>query len=268
MLLRCSRRRLAATSACWARLAATPAASCCRQQQQHAAGHSSEAAPPPPLNTVVLLGSTREKRIGSKVGDYIVGRLEERGGHNVTVLDPRSASDGFFMQLMEKAFFHYKQDEEVPEALVETAAILRAADAYIVVTPEMNHTISPGLSNMMNYFGSSVYAKRPSGIATYSAGMWGGARCGVALRSYLSELGCLPVSATFQQAGAWKKNAFDDVSLAWPSSSLLWPALLPVCLISRCHPDTHTHTRLTPFCAESAAGGNAGSRWSGSKECN
>jgi|EP01047_Picozoa_sp_COSAG01_P056366 hypothetical protein len=27
---------------------------------------------------------------------------------------------------------------------------------------------------------------------------WGGARCGVALRAYLSELGCLPVSATFQ----------------------------------------------------------------------
>ena len=30
---------------------------------------------------------------------------------------------------------------------------------------------------------------------TYSAGQWGGVRAGVALRTTLSELGCLPVSA-------------------------------------------------------------------------
>jgi NAD(P)H-dependent FMN reductase len=170
------------------------------------------------LNTVVLVGSTREKRIGSKVADYIVARLEERG-HIVTVLDPRTACDGFFMHLMEKAFFHYKDGEDIPSALVETAAVIGAADAYVVVTPEMNHTIAPGLTNMMNYFGSSLYAKRPSGIATYSAGMWGGARCAVALRAYLSELGCLPVSATFQQAGAWKKNAFDEDGMLDPEGT-------------------------------------------------
>ena len=30
---------------------------------------------------------------------------------------------------------------------------------------------------------------------TYSAGQWGGTRAGVSLRTTLSELGCLPVSA-------------------------------------------------------------------------
>ena len=62
----------------------------------------------------------------------------------------------------------------------------------------------------MNYFGASVYAQRPAGVATYSAGMWGGARCGVALRSFLSELGCLPVSAMLQLPTAWKKGTFAD----------------------------------------------------------
>ena len=90
-----SRRRLAAP-----RIAAGASRSGCR----HRAASSAAAAP---LNTVVLLGSTRQKRIGSKVADYIVARLEERGGHAVTVLDPRSAGDGF---LMEKAYFHYKPD--------------------------------------------------------------------------------------------------------------------------------------------------------------
>ena len=166
----------------------------------------------------MLLGSTREKRIGDRVGNYLVSRLEARGGHSVKVLDPRTTGDGFFMTLMDKAFFHYKAGEEVPAALSQAAEVLRAADCYIVCSPEMNHTIAPGLTNMMNYFGSSVYSKKPSGIATYSAGVWGGARCGVALRSYLGELGCIAVSATFQQPGAWKPGAFDEAGQLDPES--------------------------------------------------
>ena len=57
---------------------------------------------------------------------------------------------------MEKAHFHYKADEEVPEPLIKTAELLQAADAFVVVVPEMNHTIAPGLTNMMNYFGSKA----------------------------------------------------------------------------------------------------------------
>jgi NAD(P)H-dependent FMN reductase len=86
----------------------------------------------------------RAKRIGGAVGDYLVGRLAARGGHEVTVIDPRTHEGGFFMQLMEKAHFHYRKGEAVPPELATTAAVLRAADAYIVCTPEMNHTISPG----------------------------------------------------------------------------------------------------------------------------
>ena len=177
-----------------------------------AARRSFSAGDAPPLNTVLILGSTRAKRIGGKVGAYLEAKLEERGGHAVTVLDPRTSQDGFFMRLMEKAYFHYREDEVAPPALEETAALLRSADAIVVASPEMNHTISPGLVNLMNYFGSSVYARKPSGIATYSAGMWGGARCGVALRAYLSELGCLPVSATFQLPGAFRPGTFDEAT--------------------------------------------------------
>lgn len=153
------------------------------------------------------------------MGRFLVSRLEQRGGHSVTVLDPRTTHDGFFMQLMEKAYFHYKKDETVPPELESTARVLRAADAIIVCTPEMNHTICPGLSNLMNYFGSSIYSKKPSGIATYSAGPWGGVRCGVALRAYLSELGCLPVSATFMLPMAWRPVTFDKNGLLDPESA-------------------------------------------------
>ena len=72
----------------------------------------------------------------------------------------------------------------------------------------------------MNYFGSSSYAQKASGIATYSAGMWGGARCGAALRPYLSELGCLPVSATMQLAGAWKPGTFETETGLLPEDAM------------------------------------------------
>ena len=162
-----------------------------------------------PLNVLLLLGSSRAKRIGEKVAVDVGQRIEARG-HSLSVMDPRESYEGFFMGLMEKALFHYKDGQEAPPPqLLAAAEQVQAADAYVIVTPEMNHTISPALTNMMNYFGGSMYANKTSGIVTYSAGMWGGARCGVALRAYLSELGCLPVSATAQLARVWRPGTFE-----------------------------------------------------------
>ena len=47
---------------------------------------------------------------------------------------------------------------------------------------------------MMGHFGGSNYAFKPSACVTYSPSPWGGMRCATALRPFLSELGCLPVS--------------------------------------------------------------------------
>jgi NAD(P)H-dependent FMN reductase len=71
---------------------------------------------------------------------------------------------------------------------------IKAADCFLVVTCEYNHTIPPALSSMLGHFGGSNYAFKPSGIVTYSPSPWGGTRAAMALRPMLSELGCLPVS--------------------------------------------------------------------------
>ena len=47
---------------------------------------------------------------------------------------------------------------------------------------------------MMDYFGGSTYSWKPSAIVAYSGGQFGGVRAAMALRPFLSELGCLPVS--------------------------------------------------------------------------
>ena len=71
---------------------------------------------------------------------------------------------------------------------------IREADCYLIVTAEYNHSLPPALSSMMGHFGGSCYGFKPSGIVTYSPGPYGGSRAAVALRPFLSELGCLPVS--------------------------------------------------------------------------
>ena len=88
----------------------------------------------------------------------------------------------------------FLKKEELPPAMEQMAQTLRDADCYLVIAPEYNHSIPPALSSMMGHFGGSCYAEKPSGIISYSAGPFGGARGAVALRPFLSELGCLPVS--------------------------------------------------------------------------
>ena len=101
------------------------------------------------------------------------------------------------LPLLEKAAFFYREGEEKPAVLAEMEQQVRAADAYIVVSGEYNHSIPPALANMMDYFGGSCYAYKPSGIVCYSPGIYGGMRAAMQLRCFLGELGCLSVSNIF-----------------------------------------------------------------------
>ena len=97
---------------------------------------------------------------------------------------------------------------------------IKAADAYIVVSGEYNHTVPPALSNMLDHF-LEEYFWKPSAIVCYSAGMFGGVRAAMTLRAMLAEMGMssipslLPVprvQAAFQDDGtptdeAWFKRS-------------------------------------------------------------
>eukprot|EP00899_Mesostigma_viride_P016216 jgi/Mesvir1/24596/Mv21915-RA.1 len=153
------------------------------------------------LKTVVFMGSARNtptpwggaKRAGTPVLKFVQNELGRRAvKHEVTVLDPVELK----LPLLETPHFFYKPGE-APEPLDKLAQIIREADCYVVVTAEYNHSIPPALKNMLDYFGGSNYAFKPSGIVSYSTGQWGGMRAAMSLRPILSELGCLPVSNLF-----------------------------------------------------------------------
>lgn len=144
---------------------------------------------------LVFLGTVRDStppapaRLGLRVARACV-QLLEADGATVELIDPLDiALDDVF-----KPHFAYTTSQ-VPEALNALAEKIAAADGYVMVSPEYNHAMSPALAHLLNHFGSSLYAFKPSAIVTYSAGQWGGARAAVNMRTFLAELGCLPVSA-------------------------------------------------------------------------
>lgn len=81
-----------------------------------------------------------------------------------------------------------------PKKMDDMRDAIKAADCYLFVSPESNHSIPSALKGMVDTFGCSNYAYKASGVITYSINPTGGVRCAIAMRPWLSELGCLPVS--------------------------------------------------------------------------
>ncbi|KAK3776200.1 hypothetical protein RRG08_008690 [Elysia crispata] len=144
------------------------------------------------LRCVLFLGSTREGRLGLRVARFMTSQLENRN-YQVDVFDPLELK----FPLLERALHHYKDRSAIPAWMLECEAKVKAADAFVVVSAEYNHSIPPALSNMMDHFGGSLFGYKPTGIVTYSPGIYGGMRAAMQLRSFLSELGTLSVSNIF-----------------------------------------------------------------------
>src|SRR5207244_6390479 len=87
---------------------------------------------------------------------------------------------------------------QAPEPLERLAAILKPADAYVIVSAEYNHSIPPALSNLLDHFLEEYFFK-PSAIVCYSPGAFGGVRAAMQLRAMLGEMGVssIPSMLTF-----------------------------------------------------------------------
>jgi|GEM_PF-48283 len=163
------------------------------------------------MNFLVFLGTSRDsspprpKRLGARVAKACIKHFEHYDEVAVTSdkAHNKSQKAQISVELVDvldyplhevfKPHFAYAKGR-APAELNELAGKIKAADGYIMISPEYNHSMSPALANLLNHFGSSLFSYKPSAIVTYSAGQWGGVRAAVNLRSFLSELGCLPVS--------------------------------------------------------------------------
>ncbi|WP_404342843.1 NADPH-dependent FMN reductase [Pseudoalteromonas mariniglutinosa] len=149
------------------------------------------------MKLLVFLGTVRDStppspaRLGERVARACINHLETQFSDvSVVLIDPLNYALGDVF----KPHFAY-HESKVPAQLDTLANKIATADGYVMISPEYNHTMSPALAHLLNHFGASLFSYKPSAIVTYSAGQWGGVRAAVNMRTFLAELGCLPVSA-------------------------------------------------------------------------
>jgi len=136
----------------------------------------------------VLLGSVRSERMGDRAAKWAIAQLQARG-HETVLVDAAALQ----LPLLDKMWKEIKESPPAKYAdlhskLAPLAELYLRADGFCIVSAEYNHTIPPGLTNLIDYF-LEEYFFRPSAIVCYSATAFGGVRAAMQLRALLAEAG-------------------------------------------------------------------------------
>ncbi|MEU7045863.1 NAD(P)H-dependent oxidoreductase [Streptomyces varsoviensis] len=155
-------------------------------------------APERPYRLAVIIGSTREGRFGPTVANWFVAQAARRDDVETHVID-----------LAETPLPMNLSGEPGPEAAAALAAVtprLAAADAFVVVTPEYNHSYPAPLKNLIDWHRDEWQAK-PVGFVSYG-GLSGGLRAVEHLRPVFAELHTVTVRDTISFHMPW--GQFDE----------------------------------------------------------
>lgn len=139
----------------------------------------------PPPRVLVVVGSTREERLGPVVADWFVREAAAHGGLDLDLLDLLDAG------LPERQGPGHPSRGEYPEPVRPFAARVASADGVVLVTPEYNHGYPASLKRALDAVGPEWRAK-PVAFVSYG-GVSGGIRAVEQLRQVVVELHMVPV---------------------------------------------------------------------------
>lgn len=139
------------------------------------------------MNLAIIVGTTRQGRQTTKLAKWVAKAAGAKDGVQVSVLDLADYPMPFFEEPVSP---RYNPNRDVHPAAQKWLTALERADAYIVVTPEYNHSIPGVLKNAFDYIDWQVQRK-PSAIVSH--GTVGGARAAMHLKEILSEAHTVPL---------------------------------------------------------------------------
>lgn len=132
----------------------------------------------------IIIGSVRESRFGPVVASWIAERAGEHGGFDVDVID---LVDVDIPLSLPAALSKYAGDDYPrPASLKEVSTRLEAADAFLIVTPEYNHSYPASLKALIDWHFTQWTAK-PVAFVSYG-GAAGGRHAVLHLENVFSEL--------------------------------------------------------------------------------
>lgn len=141
------------------------------------------------IDIAVIYGSAREGRLCDTVAGWTIARIEQAGGFAVDVIDPVDAA---------VARGVVGKDQEARAALRER---IGRADAFVVVTPEYNHSFPAPLKALIDSAKQEWEAK-PVAFVSYG-GASGGLRAVEHLRHVFAELHAVGTRDGVAFANAW-----------------------------------------------------------------
>ncbi|MFJ4775556.1 NADPH-dependent FMN reductase [Streptomyces sp. NPDC088762] len=157
-----------------------------------------------PLRVAVIVGSVREGRAGRAVTDWFLGTAETHGGLELDVIDLADVPLPLAMP-----GWGGTPSPEAAAALADVTPRLVAADAYVIVTPEYNHSFPAALKNLIDWHHVQWRAK-PAGFVSYG-GLSGGLRAVEQLRLVFAELHAVTMRDSVSLHGPWSGLGEDGV---------------------------------------------------------
>lgn len=133
---------------------------------------------------VIIVGSVRDGRFGPVVASWVAERARERGGFDIDVVD--LAEVELPLALPAESPKYAGDSYPRPAGMADLTARLDAADAFIVVTPEYNHSYPASLKAAIDWHFHQWTAK-PVAFVSYG-GAAGGRHAVLHLENVLTEL--------------------------------------------------------------------------------
>ncbi|NLU80619.1 NAD(P)H-dependent oxidoreductase [Micromonospora sp. HNM0581] len=147
------------------------------------------------LKIAVIVGSTRKARFGPVVAGWFAEQVRQRDDMELDLVDLVEAALPY-----ELPDFHRGEEPAPVRAL---APRLAAADGFVFVTPEYNHSYPASLKNVVDWYLKEWQAK-PVGFVSYG-GLAGGLRAVEHLRPILSEVHAITVRDVVSFHGVWER---------------------------------------------------------------
>ncbi len=147
------------------------------------------------LVLAIVVGSTREGRRGPAIAEWFRTVARQRLDMNLDVIDLGIARVPDMLT------------NSRPPEVTALAGRLDRADAFVIVTPEYNHSFPAPLKTAIDWYSAEWQAK-PVGFVSYG-GISGGLRAVEQLRQVFAELHAVTIRNTVSLHGVWSRLAED-----------------------------------------------------------
>jgi NAD(P)H-dependent FMN reductase len=137
----------------------------------------------------VLIGSVREGRFGPVVATWVAQRARDHGAFDVDVVDLADVELPLALPAEPPKFAGAAYPR--PAGMADLTARLDAADAFVIVTPEYNHSYPASLKTAIDWHFTQWTAK-PVAFVSYG-GTAGGRHAVLHLESVFTELHAITI---------------------------------------------------------------------------